>query len=199
MLDTPDDLLRKYQGSFIFKDKISPENLFFFHRVQTEPLRIILESPEVGEIILNFDRQKEIFAVFPLKGIYNVSGEKHYLQFYRYPERQWKRGISIANCRFSNLNQGFHRRDVSFLLLKDIFFPSYPKSKQEVKDMLKGKDSIALNRTLGIAKANDKHFITCGTQFIGECDKDLNNIRIHYEPLRQECIDYFGETFSWKT
>lgn len=198
MLDTPEDLTRKYQGSYIFHNGISPDNLFFFHRVQADPLRIVLESPEVGELILNFDKQKEIFAAFPPKGIYNVLKDQHYVQFVRYPERQWKRGISMANCRFSSLVHGSHRREVSFNLLKDIFFPKYPKSKEEVKDMLKDKVSIALNKTLGLAKSNDKHYITCGTQFIGECDKDLNNIRIHYEPLRQECIDFFGEDLSWK-
>lgn len=99
-----DDFRQKYEGTFLHvrvNEKATPE-LFYLAEVRhvsdKEPPELTLVNSKVGEIQLKYTTECDVEFLWPSPGYFWHRGAYAVL-FQRPSSRQWKRGISSANCK----------------------------------------------------------------------------------------------------
>lgn len=96
------DFVRRYDQSYIHavEPDSKEENLFFVNKITLDSKNLAvfdLTSPEFGRIMLNFGTAHKLKFKYPPVGVYQ-RGKDAYI-FRRFPQRQWKVGLSTGNCQ----------------------------------------------------------------------------------------------------
>lgn len=127
---------------------------------------IIVQNPVIGQCTVNWKESKQnIDYTFPKVGLFNH--DSGFFMFHRFPDRQWKRGISSGNSHVSDplftvknhlgrlgLAPYISSR-VEFQTLSSAFSGFYPKSIDEAIELLLAPRQlgVALDGMFGITKS----------------------------------------------
>ena len=196
MEESLEDFLKKYKGTFVFLET-AKEKRRLVEFVTADENSLHFTSPETGSILVRFDNAKKVIrTVFPEVGLYNI-GDTLFVDFFRVPERQWKRSPCRSNCAFGiPLHNTMATPTIDYNTMSQAFAPWYPNSKEEAEKAIAERGGVALNTQFGITLSDTADYnlwyrLSC----IGTI-KD-NQIKLNYIPLTQEVKDFFGENLTW--
>ena len=157
-----------------------------------------------GESLVKYRGSKSQFDFqFPPIGLFNYNNDMHY--FYRFPERQYKKGISARNSIIRNLIGPFRTQYIpseittlNVITLEAVFSGNFPANLSEGLIRLSEVSSIALNRNFGLSlsPSNDNPYpqLWKGFQMIGYVDPNKKTIFVISNILQQEVTDYIKRT-----
>lgn len=176
---------------------------------------ILFHNPVIGQTTVRWeDSKQEIDYEFPATGLFNHAD--NFYAFYRFPDRQWKKGISHGNVRIIDPINYFRQRvrhyqnfvspkfNVDFHTLTSAFSNKYPASLDEAIQTVNRSDMIgtALNPVFGITKSPTlttllvlwKHL-----SMIGIVDPVARSIEVTERTFRQEVFDFLKrkQEYAW--
>lgn len=211
-VETPDDLNKKYHGTFVkYKDEfVSIANF--------------VPGPERGSVVAAISRAKggahnETIEVDKLEAITfdsmfvnnsDLTSSRKEEQmipatlFLRLPRRQWRRGLSQDNTKlkcpmstlYATIGRSFENFDhnLSIPLLKRLEVPKYPTLRHAV-DMLFTFQAVAISPMFCLCLSNisrERCLITSIFGFVGEATH--NAIYVKHPPVLQELRDFVSRT-----
>jgi hypothetical protein len=169
---------------------------------------IVAYYPKIGNITINWNASKQnIDYSFPLTGLFNA--DSCFFMFHRYPERQWKRGITGTNSSISDplrdikLSFPELRATVPKLialtsdLLDHAFVRVFPNDLQMACTMLQSPkmQGIALNPVFGLTlnhatDKDDEYILWKHLSMIGTVDVKSKTITVKEPVFYQEVMDF---------
>ena len=196
--ETVDDLIRKYQRSYVFyEDKLT--HISTFDSLSDGKIYFVGSSPEnIGvEIIWDASKLKEISLV---KGFYNFTNCP-VVKLCRTSNKQWRRSLSQDNTQqvfpslfiYKAINFPFPIRTIQFgwNQVQQIIEPSYPTKISEILDLLKKQDSVAITKNMMLCVSpyeENEYLVGALNGFIGVFS-EKKGIVVHHTPMFQEVSD----------
>jgi hypothetical protein len=207
-----EDLVRRYRhGHFILNPDTEPK-VVYLREIGQEPGNTnYLQLTDCEGNTTNEQATKvALKEAYPEKGIYNIGRSLHYrghafafptvVYFQRRPRRQWAHGVRPETCHLQLVGNGWiqqahpvptydgkelFRLDV----VQDMFFPWYPKSKEELFKALEIQPIVALDRNFALMHSWYKigYVLMRHLQAVGEAEKETFIVKEEY--LRQEVED----------
>jgi hypothetical protein len=171
---------------------------------------IVVHNPKLGQCAINWNETKQdIDYSFPQIGLFNH--RDRFLMFHRFPDRQWKRGVSSGNShiadplrdillRVPDLRGMIHNSvSVDYPALTSAYHPDYPTNIDEALERLEKPNQlgICLNPVFGITKnptKNEDYLMWKHLSIVGTLNKVVRTIRIEEPTFRQEVIDYINRS-----
>jgi hypothetical protein len=203
MSDSPDDLRKKFKGTNLFLELNGKKHLVQYTEDNGEDC-FTFYSPDYGEILIDYETVlSSLTYEFPQNGLYNIN--KTAMEFFRVPERQWKRAPAQDNSRMISILDKIGislgvSTDITLNNLEELYKKLYPKNLDEAIKTL--KYSLALNKDFAISQSKEESdsilLFWMKSQPIGTINTATREVSIKYNPLYQEALDFFRKKeTSW--
>lgn len=213
-----EDLVRRYRhGHFILNPDTEPKVVYLREVGQEPPNLNYLQLTDCdGNTTNELATKVSLKEAYPEKGIYNVGRSLHYkghafkyptvVYFQRRPRRQWAHGVRAETCHLQlignhwiqqvNPMPTFDGKELFRLdVVQDMFFPWYPKSREEIFKALKEQPIVALDRNFALLHSwyGPGLILIRHQQAVGEVEKEVFYVREDF--MRQE-IEDLGRKFK---
>lgn len=176
----------------------------------------VIHNPEIGQCAIKWnDTRQSLDYSFPKVGLFN---HKHgFLLFHRFPERQWKRGITSANSHIGNPLWSIYTRipdyrrlnfefpSITYSVLESAFHGYYPTNIDDAIYEIESESicGVCINGTFGITKnpmLQKEYLFWKSLSIIGTVDVRTRTIEVIEPVFRQEVQDFLKrkQEFDWK-
>ena len=178
---------------------------------------IVLYNPPIGQTTVKWgDTKQRLDYEFPEPGLFNFA-ESFYM-FHRFPDRQWKKGVSQGNARMSDPLYGIRNRirhgnnfvttaTIDYAALTAAFSQNFPSSISDAFHVLEEPSvlGVALSPIFGITKSptNPASDLRCilwkHLNMIGWVDPVSRSIEVVEPFFLQEVTDFIHrkQESSW--
>ncbi len=219
MVNEFEEFRKQYEKTFIrvlFESK--PEALVVLVRAcisdDEESPYIVIQHPSIGQCTLNWNASKQTINYdFPSIGLFNYKDQ--FMMFHRFPERQWKRGITASNSLVVDPFKGifacnkdlYHNRPnigIDFDSLSSAFSNKYPTNIMGAIEELTTTDTFskALNTVFGVSRSpvmDNRLILWKHLNMIGYVIPEDKSIIVVETIFRQEVFDFLkrAQEFDW--
>lgn len=174
----------------------------------------VVRSPTLGQCTVNWkDSKLSLDYTFPVLGLFNY--DNSFYCFHRFPDRQWKRGISSGNSHVSDplssvkrgrfgLGHEVTQKSVINTDSLTAAFTRHPISLSNAVELLNAKKliGVALNSTFGITlnpTINPNMLLWKHMSMIGYVHQHSNELEVIVTTFEQEVSDFLNrqKEYDW--
>lgn len=174
---------------------------------------ITLHNPVLGQLSVSWNKSKQkIDYTFPAVGLFNHGNS--FLMFHRFPDRQWKRGVTVGNSHIADPLRDIKLSiasvrpytprsvELSYSVLCSAYNQHYPINLKEAIKVMASNEGIALNDVFGITQSpiEDNQFVLWKhLSMIGFVYPKSSIISVREDSFLQEVSDFLKrqQEYAW--